>query len=248
MKNLKTPFFTILFIFLFLFLYTKLSGPIPFTVTSVQTTKTNLFAVTGEGKATAVPNTATIAFGVTKVAPTVLDAQNQTNTNVTAITTALKNLGIDTKDLKTTNYSVYPNYDYANGNGAIKNYTVSQDMELRMKPLEKANKALDTITGNGANIVGSIVFGFDDTLKKSLTQQAREQGIEEAKEKAQNLAKLAGMKLGRIIDVQEESNAPEPMRYQSEAVKTLKMSDQQTTVTPGENTITSQVTLSYETY
>src|SRR6185312_14515731 len=101
---------SILFFFLCLFLYTKFLGPFPFAVNSIQTQKTDLFQVTGEGSATAVPDTAHISFGVTKQAATVTDAQNQTNTAIAAITNALNAQGIDTKNIKTTDYSVNPNY------------------------------------------------------------------------------------------------------------------------------------------
>src|SRR6185312_2179540 len=106
---------SILFFFLCLFLYTKFIGPFPFAVNSITTTKTDLFQVTGEGSATAVPDTAHISFGVTKQASTVTDAQNQKNTAVSSILDALKQIGVSTQDLKTTNYSVNPNYDFNGG-------------------------------------------------------------------------------------------------------------------------------------
>src|SRR5258708_36281628 len=115
LKELKTPFFTVLFIFLFLFLYFKLAGPIPFAINSVQTTKSNVFQVTGDGKATAIPDIANISFGVTKQASTIADAQSQTNSAMQNTLDSLKQNGIDDKDVKTTDYSVNPNYDYNAG-------------------------------------------------------------------------------------------------------------------------------------
>src|SRR5260221_14188121 len=101
LKELKTPFFTVLFIFLFLFLYFKLVGPIPFAINSVQTTKSNVFQVTGDGKATAIPDIAHIYFGVTKQASTISDEQNQTNSAMLTVLSGLKQNGIDEKDVKT---------------------------------------------------------------------------------------------------------------------------------------------------
>src|SRR5690349_15042841 len=106
MKELKIPFFTLLFFFIFLFLFLKVFGPLPFFVNGVQTTKTDLFHTDGTGKVNAVPNTAQLSFSVTKTAQTTTDAQNQTNTTINTIMTALKNLDIETKDIQTTNYSV----------------------------------------------------------------------------------------------------------------------------------------------
>ena len=59
MKNTAA---VIVFFFLTLFVYTKLVGPIPFSVTSTTTTKTDTFSVTGEGKATASPDIASVGL------------------------------------------------------------------------------------------------------------------------------------------------------------------------------------------
>jgi len=56
----------IIVFFIVLFVYTKLAGPIPFFINSVNTTKTDLFSASGEGKVTAVPDQATIDVGVTQ--------------------------------------------------------------------------------------------------------------------------------------------------------------------------------------
>ena len=58
MRELKTSLLTAFGILLVFFLYTKFAGPVPFSVNSIQTTKTNLFSVSGEGKATGIPDTA----------------------------------------------------------------------------------------------------------------------------------------------------------------------------------------------
>src|SRR4051812_10577076 len=106
MQQVKTPLVVILFFFVVLFLYTNLAGPIPFSVNSITTTKSNLFTVSGTGKASAVPDTAMASFGVTKTAPTVESAQTQINEVANKITAQLKTLGIADKDIQTTNYTV----------------------------------------------------------------------------------------------------------------------------------------------
>lgn len=246
-KELRTPFFTVLFILVGIFLYTRLAGPIPFSISSVQTSKSNLFSVTGTGKATAVPDTALISFGITKTSPNVLDAQSQVNNIINKITTDLKNLGIEDKNIKTTNYSVYPNYDYYSGRQNANGYTVSQNIEVRIKPIDKANKALDIVTTDGGNIVGGISFVLDDATQKQLQNKARADAIKEAKEKAQNLSGLSGLRLGRIVDVQEGASfQPRPIMATEKAVGAP--SQDSTNLNPGENIVTSTITLSYETY
>ncbi len=164
--TMKTPLVTITFLFITLFLYTKLVGPIPFSVNSIQTTKTNLFTANGTGKATAVPNTAQLSLGVTKTAKTITDAQNQANAVINKLTADLKSLGILETDIKTTNYSVNPNYDYINGKQIANGYTVSQNLDVKIKAIDKANSAIDIATADGANMVGGLSFILDDKTQK----------------------------------------------------------------------------------
>lgn len=237
----------ILVFFLSLFAYTKLAGPIPFALNSIQTTKVDTFQVTGEGKATATPNTATISFGVTKQSGTVDDAQNQTNTNINNILNKLKELNIDTKNIKTTDYSIQPNYNFAAGN-QITGYTVTQTVEVKIQPLDKLNKTLDTITGNGANIIGQVSFGFDDATLQKLQDQARSEAVKQAKTKAQSLANAAGIHLGNIINLTENQPAPGPILLNTAKLTGAGETTQPSQITPGENTISTTITLSYQIY
>lgn len=247
-KAVSISFFTVLFIFSFLFLYAKFAPPLPFTVTSIQTIKQNLFQVQAVAKKTAIPDTAFISFGVTKTGNTIAIAQNQTNSAITKIIDGLKNIGIATKDIKTTNYTVAPEYNYANNKQTITGYTVTQDMDITIKPIDKVNQATDVATANGANLVGSVNFGFDDLTQKQLNNDVRHMAIDTAKEKAQNLAQAAGMHLGRIVDIQENEASQSPFRMAMTKADIAQPISEPTNITPGENTLTATVTLSYETY
>jgi hypothetical protein len=248
----------IIVFFIVLFVYTKLAGPIPFFINSVNTTKTDLFSASGEGKVTAVPDQATIDVGVTQQSATVADAQNQVNKTAAKIIQDVKKLGLSDKDIKTTNYSVSPNYSneivpmgvpvLPNRQQNITGYTVTQNMEIKVKPIDKANKVVDAATADSANLVGGINFTFSDSLQKSLEQQATQQAVNDAKDKAQNLAGAAGIGLGKIVNVVENSNQPSPlMMTAGVAGKTVDQSAP-TNVTPGENSLTVDVVIYYETY
>lgn len=259
---MKNTFLLIVSFFIVLFVYTKLAGPIPFYINSVNTNQTNLFSSDGEGKATAVPDQATVDAGVTGQGATVADAQNKVNSQAQKIINAIKALGISDKDIKTTDYSVTPNY--GNGGGiqpliyppipinsgsqTITSYTVTQNLEVNIKDLSKVNKTIDTATQNGANIVGGANFTFSDNLQKNLENQARVQAVNNAKDKAQNLAQAAGIRLGRVINVVEGSSGfPQPLALKSTAAGTVDQTAP-TNVTPGENSITIDVTIYYQTY
>lgn len=249
LSSLRVPFFTLLFFFAFIYIFAALFGPLPLSVNSVTTNKTDLFTVSGEGEATAVPDTALLSLGVTKQASTVQQAQDEVNKAANKITADLKKLGVQVKNIKTTNYSVNPNYDFANGKQTITGYSVSQNMEVRLQPIEQANKVIDIATNDGANVIGGITFVLDDAEQDKMEKRARTQAIENAKKKAQETAQLAGIKLGKIINVSESNSFPmQPFAAARELkVTNDAMGGAPTEVTPGENTITITVTLSYQT-
>lgn len=237
---------TVLFIFICLFAFFKLFGPIPFFVQNITTTKTSLFSVDGVGEATGIPDTAMVSFGVSKTASTVQSAKDQVNEIANKITEDLKKLGVNEKDIKTTNYSVNPQYDYSGGTQRLTGYVVNTNMQAKLQPIDKANQAIDITTQDGATQVNGVQFIVNDSKEKELTNEARKKAIADAKEKAQNLADAASMRLGRIVDIKENAQSPRPYPILMGAEKAG--GGEPTQLNPGENTITSTITLSYETY
>ncbi len=266
-EKYQKPFVIIFLFFAGLFLYTKLAGPIPFYINSVNTTKTDLFNVDGTGIATAVPDTGVVNLGVTQTATTVADAQNKTNSIANKVIADIKKLGIQDKDIKTTNYSVNPNYGSnpvplgtqtmmfpiqpptGGSEQQIIGYTVTQNLEIDVRQMDKINKVVDTATADGANLIGQVSFSFSDEMKTKLENQARVDAIGKAKSKAQNLTSLSGIHLGRLINVVESNNIrPWPVAYMGAGKTTTDSNQIPTNVTPGQSTVSITVTLSYETF
>ncbi len=230
-----------------LFLYNRF-GP-PFSFTSTVTQKTDLFTVSGEGKVTVVPDTGVVDLGINLTRPTVKSAQTDVNNIINNISAETKKLGVDAKDIKTSNYSIYPEYDYRTGTGRITGYRVQASLTIKVRDLEKINSVIDSATANGANTVSGIQLTVDDDKQKALLQQAREEAIKEAKTKAESLAKAAGISLGRIVNVQEANGEPRPVPYIAKDMAAVGMGGggTATEIQPGSTDITSTVTLSYET-
>ena len=268
-ESVKTAFFVVLITFVLLYVFTKVLGPIPFAVNSITTTKTDMFTVSGEGEVSAIPETAHIQAGVTKTALTVVDAKNQVNSITNAILAELKTMGIEEKSIKTTNFSIYPNYsdtplpqqepvvesrlmaepvilpkpiDTNNSKG----YVVSQNIEIKVTPIEKANQVVDLLTNRGANVLGGIQFVLADEVREKLEQKAREEAIKKAKTKANTIAHSAGIRLGRIINVQESGFGFNPSYMRADDLSQKEV-DQYTNLQAGENTVRMTVTLFYET-
>lgn len=229
--------------FVLLFVYTKLAGPIPFTLNSVNTNKTDLFQVSGSGEATAPPDTAKISVGVTESASSVLDAQTKVNSKAKKIIDSIKKLGVNEKDIKTTNYSVNPDYSF-DRTQKVTGYTVSQSLEVKTD-IDKINQVIDSSTSNGANVAGGIEFVLNDEKQLQLENSARKEAVEKAKKKAKGLAEATGIKLGRIIDVSQSSGqTPRPVFLESKTDQAEPA--QPTNITPGESKIEVTITLTYQ--
>lgn len=246
--SLKFSLINLAAVFVLAFLFIKFMPAIP--TSSVVTQKTDLFTVSGTGKVTVVPDTAIIDMGITSSKPSVKDAQNQANTTISAVTKALKGLGIEDKDIKTSNYSIYPQYDYQSGSATrITSYQVTANITVVVRDLEKANQAIDLATSNGANSIGGIQLTVAEEKQKELVEEARNQAVEEAKTKAESLAKAAGITLGRVVNVQESGANPIVPMMARDSVKLEGMGGggAPTEIQAGSTDISSSVTLFYET-
>ncbi|MBI5448738.1 SIMPL domain-containing protein [Candidatus Gottesmanbacteria bacterium] len=233
----------VLLFFVALFTYTKFAGPIPFSITSTTTTKSDTFTVSGEGKVVVVPDSAVVHAGVQTTAGTAKLAQEQLNKAANAVTQAVKKLGIDTTDIKTTNYSVYPITDYQDKQQRITGYQASSSLTIKVRDMDKTNSVIDAATGAGANQVGGVVFEVAD--KSKAENEAREKAVSEAKKKASDAARIAGFRLGRIVNYSEGYNgAPRPMPIMAKAESAD--TGVPTQIEPGSSEITVSVTLFYE--
>lgn len=241
-QRLITPFVLILSIFILLFMYTRLIGPIPFSVSSVTTQKSTTFDVTGEGKSSTAPDIAEITAGITVSAQTVKTAQDQINSIINKVTQALKQNGVDSKDIQTTNYSINPTYDYGGGSQRITGYSASTNLSVKVRNLDKVNDVIDAATANGANQISGLSFDVDDKTK--VEDEARQKAVAEAKKKAMEAAKIAGFKLGRIINYSESfQGGPRPIPLMMGVAKSANIP---TEVEPGSSEVVVNVTLSYE--
>ena len=227
--------------------YFRFVGSIPFSVSQTTTEKKTTFDVDGEGKVTAIPDTAEINLGIQVNKPTVEAAQKEANEKINKVTTELKKLGIEEKYIKTINYSLYPEYDYRAGQKIV-GYNISITLKIKVKDFDKINQAIDTATSLGANQIGNLSFTIDDEKLEELKMEARKQAIEKAKKKAKEIANAGGLRLGRIVNISEStpsSDYPTPLLREAGIGGTAE--EQKTEIQPGESEITVSVVLSYET-
>ena len=160
---------------------------------------------------------------------------------------AVKNAGVEEKDLKTTNFSIYPRYEFPEParKRILVGYEVSQSLQVKIRELEKAGQVIQEATNVGSNQVDDLAFTIDN--EDELRKQAREEAIKEAKDKAKEIAKELGVNLVRIINFNENTFSPgsiEFMRAQSGGGGIGGAGAPQ--IETGENKIESNVNIVYE--
>lgn len=237
---------SIVIFFVLLFVYSKFGPSLPISVLSQ--TKGEPMMVSDTGKVAVVPDIAKVTVGIEAQGQILKRVQDETNTKSKSLTDALKKLGVKENDIKTTNYSVNPEYDYQSQPFRINGYRVSTNYEVKILDFELVNDVLTAATDAGANVIGNISFEVNEETKTKLTQEAREKAVKLAKAKAEGLAKAAGITLGKIINVTESLGIdyPRPIMYSKEIAIGAADSTQVANVTPGETEISVTVNLSYE--
>jgi len=208
------------------------------------------FSVTGSGTVYAKADIANITVGLrTDVKKTAAEATKDSTEKMNAIITSIKDLGIEEKDVKTTDYSLNPVYNWIDGKGQVlQGYQVSQNVSVKVRDLDKIGEVIAKTTEQGANQIGNVSFTIDDEYE--LKNEAREMAIEKAKEKAEMMAEQAGMKLGAVKSVYESADVAYPVPMYANA-KLEMASDQAVglgapSIQTGQNEIRVEVTLVYE--
>ena len=151
-----------------------------------------------------------VSLGVSTVNASVKTAQTQNTQQVNGIVAALTQLGVAAKDMQTSNYSIYPNIDYTNNKQTITGYTVSQNLEVKIRNLDSVGDVLAKAGELGANQVSGINFTIDDPT--ALQAQARDKAIVDAKTKAQALANELGLTILKVTSFSEDNNSTPPPR------------------------------------
>jgi len=216
-----------------------------------KTNEQDRFAVTGSGTVYAKADIANIEVGLkTEAKKTAAEATTESTKKMNEIITEVKKLGIDEKDIKTTNYNLNPVYNYTNQKGQeLIGYEVTQNLSLKIRDLSKIGDVITKTTEKGANQIGNINFTIDDEF--TLKNQARELAIQKAKEKATLIAKQSGMRLGEVKSVSENSDQMPPIMFSYSNAKMDSASGAASgpiapSIQSGQNEIKVEVTLIYE--
>lgn len=196
--------------------------------------------VTGQGTATTQPDMAQASIGVQVIAPTVAQATRENETQMAEVIAKLKELGVAAKDIQTTNYSIFPQHNFQNGNsGEITGYQVSDTVQVTIRDLSTVGTVMDQVTQAGANNVFGVTFGVSD--QTALQSEAIDKAVADARTRAEELAKASGVQLGNVVSI-SQTTASTPIPF---AQATAQTAGGAVPIQPGTVEVNAQVQISY---
>ena len=168
-------------------------------------------AVSGRGEVVAEPDTGYFSVGVEVTEDTVADAREEAASTLEDVVDSLKDNGVDEDDLQTTNFSIYPRYEYPrDGEPEITGFIVSNTLSVTVRDLDQFSEILDDAIDAGGDAVRVSGIRFDRDDKDELIEQARELAMEDARSKADQLADLGDVDLGDPLSIVESGSQSTP--------------------------------------
>ena len=206
--------------------------------------------VSSQGSADIAPDMAVLSLTVSRDADSAREALDANSAAMAEVLAAMRAQGIAERDLQTTSFDIQPRYVYPTRKPSGENeppklvgYTVRNSLTVRVRDLSKVGALLDQSVSLGVNEGGGIQFSNDDP--SAALDEARIKAMQGATSKAQTLASAAGVKLGKVLEISEQSYYPSPQpMFKSEMA--MARSADAVPVATGENSYQITVNASFE--
>lgn len=206
-----------------------------------------VISVTGDGESPMAPDMAIVTLSVVKQAKTAREALDENNKAMKDVLDSLKSGGIAERDLQTSGFSIQPQYNYPQPvdgqqqQPQLIGYQTINAVTVRLRDLAKLGQVIDQSVTLGINQGGDIQFTNDKP--EAALEEARKNAVAEAVKKAKTLSEAAGVKLGRIIEINE--NEPRPLPQPAYRATMMKEADAAVPVQGGETTYHVSVTVTF---
>jgi uncharacterized protein YggE len=199
----------------------------------------NTITVTGDGKIFAKPDMAEFTVSISELAQTSSEALTNANKKIDEVMNVLRGNAIDANDIQTSQLSIYPEYDYARGVAVLKGQRATVSLNVKVKKIDekatKVSKVIDEVSKVTNIQLGSISFDIED--KTTFFSKARTEAFNKAKQKAEELANLSGVKLLKPVSISDATydvSAPMPATPASFGGKAAADSAVSTSVSTGQ--------------
>jgi uncharacterized protein YggE len=175
---------------------------------------TNGISVQGVGTVLGTPDTMRLSLGVSVASADVSDALDRANGRISAVTKALAGKGVRAVDVQTSGLTVGQDYD---GKGKPSGYRVDEQVSVVLRELSKAGSAISAAVASGGDDVRINGVSVDLQDSSALVSKARDQAYAQAKDKAEQYARLAGRSLGPVTSLSESTQSSGPQVYTAAA-------------------------------
>jgi uncharacterized protein len=208
-------------------------------------------AVEGNGQVRVAPDEATVRLGVVAQDASARTAQEKANRISNAILAAVEKLGVDRKDIQTSQLNLNPLYAQARpdpNSGAeteprITGYQASSSVIIRLDQLDQIGRVVDAGLAAGANQIEGVTFGLRDD--RPARQRALEAAVQQARAKAQTFATALGVKLGEVLEAREGSIGEVQPVFEKRMAFQAMDAAASTPVVPGEIAVDASVAIRY---
>ncbi|MHB0869997.1 MAG: SIMPL domain-containing protein [Chloroflexota bacterium] len=197
--------------------------------------------VAGEGTISVKPDLARVTLGVEVTNSSAQGAQQDAAASMAAVMAELKKQGIQEKDIQTVRFDLSPDYDYSNRNPVLKGYRATNLVLVIVRDISKVGGLLDAVVGSGATRLQGISFSVSDPAAAGA--QGREEAMKNARAKAEQLAKLAGVTLGQPVAIEESVSAPPAPVEMAPRAMAAPAAD--TPISPGTQEVRTTVRVTY---
>ena len=208
-------------------------------------TPVKTITVIGDGKVKIKPDIARANIGVEVLRPSVEEASAANKKLIESVIKTLVDAGIAKEDIQTSGFSVYA--ERFGQDGPLPddkvNYRVSNNVQVTIRDLDKVGEVLDAAMKSGANNIYGIEFSLEDNT--SAKSEARKDAVADAKAKAEELAELTGVKVGKVLSISEVIGGAPPYYSNLQTTNAFGGGGGQP-IQPGELEIGTQLQITYE--
>ncbi len=198
--------------------------------------------VTGHAVTSQAPDMATIHVGVVSQAGTATEAREQNAAAMEQLRSGLQRAGVAAGDMSTSYFAIQPVYDYGAGGREprISGFQAEQMLQIKTKQVDQVGALIDAAVAAGANRVHGVEFSLSDPT--ALRNRLFDSAVNDARQKAELLAKTAGLQVARVLTIEENigSSSPVVMRLATDTAAAG------TVITPGDQEVSASVTVVFE--
>src|SRR5688500_10507871 len=192
-----------------------------------------LLQVSAQGEVHRVPDVAQVGVGVVTEAPEAKAALAANAAQMERVIAAVRKAGIADKDIQTTGVSLQPQYQYVeNQPPKLSGYHAQNRVSVKVRAVAKVGEVLDAFVSQGANPIDGPTFTLDEP--EAALDEARRIALDNARKRADMYAKALGMKVARVVSIDESGAGFEPPRPMMMAKAEMAMDAANTPVMPGE--------------